>query len=285
MKKYFSYHVKKEVTVQNLVTIETLDISQDFSYPAESHEFYEIAYIDSGAIVCHTDGDDTELKQGDFLLIPPYRSHAYSAVYKQNAVVFIICFHSRCEYLPILDQKIQLDKASKRNISEIIHEAKNAFTFPFQKKLKPLPTPLLGAQQMVESGLEKLLIHLIRTRISENDDIVFVMNSIELEHSLSNEIIKLLKEHIFDEITLDQISQQTFYSKTFLNGIFKKNTGMPIMKYYTMLKVQEAKKLLRKNIAISAVATQLNFESPTYFTKVFKKYANMTPSAYKKTLL
>ena len=30
MKKYFSYQIKKEVTVQNLITIETPDVSPDF---------------------------------------------------------------------------------------------------------------------------------------------------------------------------------------------------------------------------------------------------------------
>ena len=69
-----------------------------------------------------------------------------------------------------------------------------------------------------------------------------------------------------------------------MNSVFKKSTGLPIMKYYTMLKVQEAKKLLRKNMSISSVAAQLNFDSATYFTKVFKKYAKMTPTAYKKTV-
>ena len=69
------------------------------------------------------------------------------------------------------------------------------------------------------------------------------------------------------------------------NDIFKKSTGMSIMKYYNMLKIQEAKKLLRKNIPIAAIAGQLNFESATYFTKVFKKYTQMTPTAYKRTIL
>ena len=44
-------------------------------------------------------------------------------------------------------------------------------------------------------------------------------------------------------------------------------------------------KLLRQNIPAAVVAGQLNFESATYFTKVFKKYTGMTPSAYKKTVL
>lgn len=285
MKKYFSYQVKKEVIVQNLITIETLSVPAGFFNPEETHNFYEFAYIDAGAILCHTCDDTVTLEQGDFFLVPPGQAHAYQVPADRTAVLFVVCFRSHSEYLSVLDHKLSLDYDAKRIISEIIREAKNAFVFPFDKKLEPLTTAVFGAQQMVESSIEKLLIYLIRGQIQKNTDIVFVMNSEELEHSLSNDIIKLLKNRVCSDVTLDEISRQTFYSKTFLNGIFKKSTGMSIMKYYNMLKVQEAKKLLRKNLPIAAIANQLNFESATYFTKVFKKYTQMTPSAYKKTVL
>lgn len=285
MKKYFSYQVKKEVVVQDLITIEALDVSGSFSYPEESHVFYEFAYVDAGMIMCSMGKDSVLLHQGEFLLIMPGTIHFYSAFQNQLATIFIVCFRSSSEFLPLLDSKIQLDQDAVRIISEIIRESKNAFVFPFDKQLASLPSPVFGAQQMVENNIEKLLIHLIRARISRNDDIVFVMNSVELEHSLSNDIINLLKDHVYDSISLDEISRQTFYSKTFLNGIFRKNTGFSIMKYYTVLKIHEAKKLLRTNRSVAAVATQLNFESTTYFTKVFKKYTQMTPTAYKKTII
>ena len=112
-----------------------------------------------------------------------------------------------------------------------------------------------------------------------------VMNSVEFENTLVNDIILLLKENVHARITLDDICKHTFYSKTFLNNIFKKNTGNSIIKYYTELKIQRAKELLRENVSPSAVSVQLKFETPTYFTKVFKKYTGMTPSAYQKTIL
>jgi len=285
MKKYFSYQIKKELIVQDLITIETLAVSTDFSYPEETHNFYEFAYIDAGTILCRTQCSTVTLRQGDFLLIPPGQDHSYQALRDQSAVLFVVCFRSRSEYLSVLDQKLSLDKDTKCIISEIIREAKKAFVFPFDNKLQLLDMPVFGAQQMVENSIEKLLIHLIRRQIRNNADIVFVMNSEELEHSLSNDIIKLLKSRIYAAVSLDEISRQTFYSKTFLNDIFKKNTGMSIMKYYNMLKIQESKKLLRKHVPIAAIANQLNFESATYFTKVFKKYTQMTPTAYKKTIL
>lgn len=285
MKKYFNYQITKEVIVQNLITIESLEISSDFFYPEEQHDFYEFAYIDSGVITSCIEDSRTQLQQGDFLLIPPMKRHFYSSVVGQSASVFIICFRSSSEFLSIIDKKISLDKEGRRLISNILRESKNAFVFPFVKKIQLLDKPTFGAQQMVEINIEQLLIHLVRAEINENEDIIFVMNSLELENSLSNDIIHLLKNHIYDRLTLDQISQQTYYSKTFINNIFKKNTGTSIMKYYMMLKVQEAKKLLRKNLPVSTIAGKLNFESTTYFTKVFKKYTGMTPSDFKKSIL
>lgn len=285
MKKYFTHQVKKEVIVKNLITVEALEVGHEFCYPEERHPFYECAYIDAGSLICRTENNDVVLEQGDFLLLSPETAHSYRAADGVAASLFILCFGSHSELLSILDSKIALNKEQKRLVSELLTEAKSAFVFPFEHKLKPLAQPLFGAGQLVETTLEKLLIHLIRAHISGNDDIVFVMNSVELENSLCNDIIAMLKEHLDTTLTLDEISRQTFYSKTFLNAIFKKNTGLPIMKYHTALKVQEAKKLLRKNLSVSAVAAKLNFDSTTYFTKVFKKHTGLTPTAYKKTVL
>ena len=285
MKKYFSYQIKKALIVQSLITIESLDISAHFTYPEEVHDFHEFAYIDSGTIECRLEAETITLSQGDFLLIPPQKRHNYCAVAGKTASIFIVCFRCNSEILTIFDKKIVLDNNEKALLAEIVKESKNAFAFPFNRKLKLLNAPIFGSQQLVESNIEKLLIQLVRKEINQNDNIKFVTNSTELENNLVGDIIALLKANLYSKITLTEISRQTFYSKTFLNTIFKKNTGASIMQYYTMLKVDEAKRLLREKVSSSEVSAKLKFESPTYFTKVFKKYTNLTPSAYKKTIL
>lgn len=284
MRKYFNYQINKVITVKNLITVEYLDISSNFSYPEEIHDFYEFTYIDSGKIVCFINGEESILTQGDFLLIPPQTRHSYSAAKGTPAAIFIVCFRSNSEILTVFDKKISLDKNSRVLVSDILNESKNAFCFPFNGRLKVLETPTFGAQQLVENNIERLLIHLARDVIDQNGDIKMVMNSVEFENTLVNDIILLLKENVNARITLDDICRHTFYSKTFLNNIFKKNTGNSIMKYYTELKIQRAKELLRENVSPSSVSMQLKFESPTYFTKVFKKYTGLTPSAYQKTI-
>ena len=285
MKKYFNHQIKKAIIVQSLITIESLDISVNFSYPEEVHDFHEFAYIDSGTIECCLDGETITLSQGDFLLIPPQKKHYYTAVKSKAANMFIVCFRSNSEALSIFDKKILLQKQEKVILADIVKESKNAFSFPFNRKLKLLESPLFGAQQLVETGIENLLIQLVRREINQNDNIKFVMDSAELENNLIGDVIALLKSNVYSRITLTEVSQQTYYSKTFLNAIFKKNTGMSIMQYYNNLKIEEAKRLLRENVCPTDVALRLKFDTATYFTKVFKKHTNLTPSAYRKKIL
>ena len=129
------------------------------------------------------------------------------------------------------------------------------------------------------------LITLVRKEMRENGNVKFVMNSLELENNLVKDLVVLLKEHLYSRITLEEICCQTYYSKTFLNSVFKKNTGSSIMNYYNRLKIEEAKRLLRENVSPTVTANRLGFESATYFTKVFKRYTGKTPSGYKKTVL
>lgn len=285
MKRYFNHQVNKAIVIQNLITIESLDVTKEFTYPEENHTFHEFVYVDNGNIHCCLEGEDVELMQGDFLLIPPLKRHFYYNTEEFSAALFIVCFRCRAEILSILEQKIPLSKELKSLLADIVQESKNAFQFPFNRKLKPLDNPLYASQQLVENNIEKLLIHLVRNETNQNESIKFVMDSVEKEYNLIDDILSLLNNNLYSKITLEYISQQTYYSKAYLNSIFNKHMGTSIMQYYNTLKIKEAKKLLRNEQAPSSIALQLGFESATYFTKAFKKQTGMTPSAYKKQIL
>lgn len=283
MRKYFNYYVKKVISVKNLVTIEHFVLSSDFTLPEELHPFHEFAYVDNGELTCYTEDQETLLKQGELLLVPPNTRHHYKAVGDHSITVIFICFSCKSDFIELLNGKSEVDKEAKKLISDIVKESKNAFKYPFNKKLELLEKPTFGAQQLIENRIEELLIRLIRNKINSTSNIRFVMNSVEFENSLVNDIIRILKENLYGRITLDEIAEKTFYSKTYINNIFKKVISCSIIQYYNRLKIQEAKKLLRENFSSSAISDRLCFESPNYFTKVFKKYTNMTPSQYKMT--
>ena len=87
-------------------------------------------------------------------------------------------------------------------------------------------------------------------------------------------------QNLYGKITLDEISKRVFYSKTYINKIFKKHMGTTIINYYQMLKIGESKKLLKKGYNVAEVAEKLQFDTPNYFGKVFKKFVSISPSKF-----
>jgi AraC-like DNA-binding protein len=282
MKHYFTFSLQKVLTVNNLLTLEYLNLPCTFAHPEEVHDFYEFAYVDYGKVICNSKGKDSVLQQGEFYLIQPNENHYYTTGRDTGAAIFIVCFNSKSDTIKLLDGVIPLEKAEKNLISKILSEAQKAFKFPFDKQLELIDSPVFGAQQLIENTIEELLINLLRLKLNESSDIKIVMNSFELENNLVNDIIAILKEHTYGTIKLEDICKKMFYSKTYLNNIFKKNTGASIMHFYTSLKIKESKKLIRDGLSVSEISNKLYFDSPNYFSKVFKKYTGKTPSEYKR---
>lgn len=284
MRKYYSYLLKKALHIKKLLAVDYIEINSSYHFIEEGHFFYEFAYVDSGCVGINVEGKDYVLKQGDAMLIEPGKAHHYFYTDKGNGSTFIVCFEANCIFLQLLNDKLELSPSERALVSLIYNEAKNAFKFPRVKKLTLLPTPLFGAQDLVENNLESLLIMLIRKKIISNAEIKFVMNSADFSDKLVDDIIKILKANIYDKISLEQIQNQLYYSKTYLNNNFKKTTGDSIMHYYKVLKIEESKKLIKEGNSVATVSDKLHFENPNYFSKVFKAVTGITPSQYKKTI-
>ncbi len=283
MKKYYNYQVEKIVQVKNLVTIEYHDFAKGYVYPEEQHAFYEFIFVEKGTIQCSTPVDQHTLLQDDFLLITPDTLHEYKVTEKSGARALVVCFNSNSLVLGDLHHKITLSDDTLRLISLILDEARRCFEFPFKKKLIPLKSPYFASQQMVINYIEQLLISLLRSELFEKNkiEIRIVKNKSELERAICDDIIGLLQSNLYENITLSEVSEKIYYSKTYLNNVFKKVKGYSIMQYYSLLKVEEAKKLLNKH-SITYVSNALCFSDCNYFNKVFKKFAGTTPSRYKK---
>ena len=285
MKKYYTYTVKKLITVQHLVTIEHLDFGENFYYPEESHPFYEFVYTEKGSVTCNTENKNIKLNKHDFLLIPPNQAHSYSVEDSENATVTIVCFKSKSNIIPIINGVKHLDSDIRESIEKILIEARSTFVFPFDKKLTLISQPKLGSQQLIENYIEEILIKLVQLATYNNQNLQVAACALDVKKSITKEIVELLENNLYSKITLTDICNQMFYSKTYLNGVFKEIKGITIMQYYQELKINEAKKLLAKKENITSIAEMLGFESPQYFSKAFKTKVGTTPTKYKKDIL
>ena len=85
--------------------------------------------------------------------------------------------------------------------------------------------------------------------------------------------------------TLDELAALTGLNVRYLMGVFKRETGLSVHAYSRGLSVQEAKRRLAQGEEISRVAFDLGFYDQAYFTKVFKKYVQVTPGKFRRDTL
>ena len=71
---------------------------------------------------------------------------------------------------------------------------------------------------------------------------------------------------------------------TELNRVFKKNLKSTTMMYYTYLRLESAKNLMRNSkMSISEISEATGFSNPSHFSSVFKKIYGYSPKEYKFT--
>ena len=81
---------------------------------------------------------------------------------------------------------------------------------------------MIGAQQLVRLNLEQFLILLLRHEQQTKTNYQFFTSKSKFDNHIAAQIKKLLEDHLFDKITVSQISEQLHYGKTHLSTAFKK---------------------------------------------------------------
>lgn len=290
MKKYFKHKLKNLLLVDRIVTVHYFEFDKNFTYGPESHDFWEIVYADKESIVCTADSKKIILKQGEMLFHKPNEPHSLSSNGHTAPDVFIVSFVCHSEAMRFFENKvIKLDNNQVRYIYTILDFAKRTFDIPYSdpdmKKLTLLEHPLLGGEQLIKNFLEVMLIDLMQSLTETKQGNQIFLSETELGNKLVDDIIRILKDNIYNNISIDDISKITSYSKAYIFRQFKNATKKGVMEYYSNLKISTAKKLLRENeFSVKEIAEKLCFDTPNYFSKTFKKAVGLTPTEYKKRI-
>lgn len=101
------------------------------------------------------------------------------------------------------------------------------------------------------------------------------------------EIIKnYIDTHINEKITLDDISNSLYISKSHIERVFKNEYGQTPLAYCINQKIEHvASMLITTNYPLSQIAQQLGFSDVKYLSKCFKRIKGQTPMEYTRNML
>lgn len=91
-----------------------------------------------------------------------------------------------------------------------------------------------------------------------------------------------IKENVGDEITLTKLASIVHMNPSYLSRYYKKETGNMLSDFIKNVKIEKSKELLMNtNQKIGDIASELGFDSPSYFCKLFKNSIGVSPIEYR----
>ena len=92
-----------------------------------------------------------------------------------------------------------------------------------------------------------------------------------------------LTENLERNIRMEEVAESLNISYTIFRRTFKARTGLAPGQYHLQLRISRAKDLLAgTDLPVSRIAYQLGFESPYYFSRIFKKKTESSPRRWRE---
>ncbi len=287
-KTFYMHKISNLLNIAKIVTIHYQVLEKNYSFPEETHDFWEINYADKGDVFVGIDSQKIQLKQGEILFIKPNQPHFVESGDKEPNL-FIVSFLCRSPSMNFFcDKKYAVPEKYRYLLQNIMSEATETFNLPdfdpHLTELKLKENPNLGGEQVLKNALETLLIYLLRHGQNREPTEEFFVSKIADSTELQDEIVRILNAHIYGRFHLEDLRDELHYGTTQLCTFFRKKTGKTIYQTYLRLKIDEAKRLIRKNLSFMVIADMLCFDSISTFTFVFKKHVGMTPGEYRNSI-
>lgn len=95
-------------------------------------------------------------------------------------------------------------------------------------------------------------------------------------------IEKYLKCHLSEPISLQELSDYFAISQAYMSKLFRKYTGQSFNRYFTGLRMERAKQLMKENrsLFVKDVAEMVGYRDQFYFSRIFHSYTGKRPADY-----
>ena len=169
---------------------------------------------------------------------------------------------------------IMLSGIISRHISKEYSASRNALSFN-------AACLLLIEQRLTEENAEEVAGNIIELFMHT----VAAKKTPLLMHHTVNNVVQYIDREVEVPMSVEGLSTMFDVSTSHLSRIFREHTGITLVEYINIRKVEEAQYYLRfSEIKISDISSKFHFCNQSYFTRIFKKYTGETPRKFRNNL-
>lgn len=247
------------------------------------HEHAELAFILSGKGKYLVDDVEYDVEAGDLVICNPGVKHAHIVTNKDEPTIEFIAGFYDFHFKNMAQNSIETKDDTC--ILKTTTELKQDLMMHCYAMIAENESSNVGKYFMFKTHLIQMLLLVMREIVSDDD---YKQSKCSFESYNKNyavkQIINYLNENYNKKISLEQIAHNMYLSPVYISKIFKEETGESPINYLIKIRLEKARDILIKdgNSSIKSIANQVGYEDVYHFSKLFKKYYEISPLYYRK---
>ncbi len=124
-----------------------------------------------------------------------------------------------------------------------------------------------------------------RLRIKMLEEYCHLVANMSVKGYSSNisKVINYIMLHLNEDLSLNYLSTKFHINPSYLSDRFKKEVGINLIDFINKKRIEHAVYLINiGNNSLQSIGELCGFDNYSYFVRTFKRYAKITPSAFKK---
>lgn len=243
------------------------------SYFLHAHDYFEICYFLEGNAIYHIEGNEYPISPGDIILLRPGEAH-YIQVYAQVPFErILLSFGQRFIEAIDPDHSLRSPFFNRALGYKNLYRPTDFIGLNLQQHLNQL-TESTNRVQIIKSLLDFLQeLNLAFAKMQDYE---------QLTETLEDRIIRLITDEYHLKLSLQDLADRFFVSRTQLYRRFKLATGVSIGKYITVKRLTAARDLILQGRKVSDVSVMCGFQDYSTFYRSYTRYFGHSPQAERK---
>lgn len=249
-----------------------------------SHSELELLYVTDGRAELTVSNREYRLSRGDLLVINPFEPHRLT--YTSQEIEY---GHKRIKFaLSIIDDqsdpyikdvlgRLESGRLKIKNLYRNGENGSYSMVSCFNQIYGPIEFLIPGWEFGMKAGMNGLLARIIcDDNLIENkdganqSDNLFIMN-----------VSAYIDEHMSEDISTDTAAAALGYSISYFCRLFRRLFRSSFIYYLNLIRINTARRrILEGDTNIMRIAMECGYNTPSYFSKEFKKYLGATPSQF-----